>query len=441
MLDYIAIIGAGESGIGAALLAKKKGERIFVSDKDTINEKFRKELEINNIPFEEKGHSFEKLKNARLIIKSPGVSDHLEFIKKLKEQGSILISEIEYGFQYCNSNIIAITGSNGKTTTAGLVYHLLKNAGKDVAIGGNYGKSFCRLLCAQQKDIYVLELSSFQLDGIADFQANTGILLNISADHLDRYNNDFESYAKAKFRIMKNQSEEDLIIYNAGDRTIENYFKRSDILSRKIAIGEIRSDGKELSINSETIFDLSKCSLKGRHNWLNMMCAIHAGFEYGLSHTQIQSGLDSFRNEPHRMESVAIINGVEYINDSKATNVEAVWFALDTMEKPVIWIAGGLDKGNDYQMLFDMASKKIKSMICLGVDNARISKTFTPFIDNMVETDNMKEAIEYAITTADEGDLVLLSPACASFDLFDNYVHRGEEFKKAVWNNLRKNKK
>jgi UDP-N-acetylmuramoylalanine--D-glutamate ligase len=441
MNNVIAIIGAGESGIGAALLARKNGEKVFVSDGGSIKEEFKKELDINKIPFEEKGHSFEKLANARLIIKSPGVGDHLELIKRLKEQGSILISEIEYGYRYCKSEIIAITGSNGKTTTTGIIYHLLKNAGKNVAVGGNYGKSFCRLLCEEEKEIYVLELSSFQLDGIIDFKANTGILLNISADHLDRYNYDFELYAKSKFRIMENQTKEDLMIYNSSDHTIRKYIEAGNCHSKKIAIGEIESDGKELSINSKMIFDLSKCSLKGRHNWLNISSAIHAVFKYGLSTSQIQNGLNSFKNEPHRLEIIANINGVEYINDSKATNVEAVWYALDAIEKPIVWIAGGTDKGNNYESLFDLVSKKVKTLVCLGADNEKISNAFTPFIKNIEKTSNMEDAIQIANRRATSGDAILLSPACASFDLFNNYIHRGDSFRNSVWKYLRNNKR
>jgi len=428
----VVILGGGESGVGAALLAKKKGFEVWVSDKGKIKDQFKTELEKSNIPYEELQHTEEKIFDATEVIKSPGIPDKVPLIKALKKQGIPVISEIEFAAKYTNATIIGITGSNGKTTTTKLTYHLLKTAGYDVAVGGNIGYSFARLLAEGNHAYYVLELSSFQLDGILDFHPNVSVLLNITPDHLDRYEYKMENYIHSKFRIIQNQKGKDLFIYNGFDKNIETYLQGKQLGIKEIPVKNVFHTKNQLTVGVSE-FDTTKCSLKGQHNMFNATCAIHVAKAVGVEHKFIQQGLDTFVNAPHRLESVATIDGIEYINDSKATNVDAVFFALSAMEKPVIWVVGGVDKGNDYNAIESLVLEKVKAIVCLGVDNTPIIEAFLGKIEIIEETQNCKEAIKVSQQYAHVGDVVLLSPACASFDLFKNYIDRGDQFKAAVF--------
>jgi len=429
----IVILGAGESGVGAALLAKQNNHEVFVSDRGAIKDKYKQELIENNIPFEENKHSEKKIFDASEIIKSPGIPDKVDLIQRLKKSGIPVISEIEYAYKHTNATLVAITGSNGKTTTTNLTYHLLKTANLDVAVGGNVGYSFARLLTENLHRIYVLELSSFQLDGIVNFRPDIAILLNITPDHLDRYDYKMENYVASKFRIILNQQAEDHFIFNNQDENILSFFKNEKPKANLLEVNGVKVNEDQLIVN-EFAFDLSKCSLKGKHNRFNATCAIKAALQLGVSKQDIQKGLNSFINAPHRLESVCTTNGVEYINDSKATNVDAVYYALDAMAKPIVWIVGGVDKGNDYGPIMDLVESKVKAIVCLGVDNSKILETFSPFVKIIEETKSTKTAIEIATTYAENGDVILLSPACASFDLFKNYEDRGDQFRAAARN-------
>jgi UDP-N-acetylmuramoylalanine--D-glutamate ligase len=427
----VVILGAGESGVGAALLAKQLKYEVFVSDKGPIKEKYKQELIENNIPFEENKHSEKKIFEASEIIKSPGIPDKVDLIHRLKDAGIPVISEIEFASKHTNATIVAITGSNGKTTTTNLTYHLLKSAKLDVAVGGNVGYSFARLLTEKLCQYYVLELSSFQLDGIKAFRPDISVLLNISPDHLDRYDYKMENYIASKFRVMMNQHAENHFIFNAKDENILSFLKNGKPEVNLIAVNDVEIEETELIVNQFS-FDLSKCSLKGKHNMFNATCAIKTAILLGVGKEAIQQGLNSFENAPHRLESVVITNGVEYINDSKATNVDAVYYALDAMTKPIVWIVGGVDKGNDYDPILGLVESKVKAIICLGVDNTKILEVFTPIVKNIEEVKSAKEAVGIASTYAESGDVVLLSPACASFDLFKNYEDRGDQFRSAA---------
>ncbi|GLR15769.1 UDP-N-acetylmuramoyl-L-alanine--D-glutamate ligase [Portibacter lacus] len=420
--ESVAIIGGGESGVGAAILAKSKGKEVFLSEYGKLTDRYKAELEAHNVPYEEGGHSIEKLKEFELVVKSPGVADQTKVIKGLNDYKVPIISEIEFGFYYTEVGIIGITGSNGKTTTTGLIYHLLKEAGVHAQVGGNIGKSFARLVYEDEPcEVYVLELSSFQLDGIKDFRPDIAVLLNITPDHLDRYDYDFENYVKSKWRIAMNQTSEDLLVYNA-DLALRNNEPRS------IAIGEEEIKNNQLSTESGKIFDTTNTTLKGKHNRFNALCAIQVVERFGLSDADIQKGLETFVNEAHRLQVVAIKNGVTYINDSKATNVDAVFYALDAMEGNVVWIVGGTDKGNDYEPILKLVNDKVVKKIYLGIDNTKLKEVF----GEGSEVESMKEAVKAASKSAKKGDVVLLSPACASFDLFKNYIDRGEQFIAAV---------
>lgn len=429
----VAVIGGGESGVGAAILAKKKGMIVFLSEFGTLNEKYKKEVIEYEIPFEEKGHSIDKLKEFDIIVKSPGVPDTVEIIQELSQNGKKIVSEIEFGFHFTKIPIIGITGSNGKTTTTGLVYHLLKEAGVKTLVGGNIGKSFARILAeAEECEVYVLEISSFQLDGIDEFRPSISILLNITPDHLDRYQYQFENYINSKLRIAKNQQKGDVFIYNGDDQSITKYFNFKDADFECVAVKKNQYKISLLLTDKGEKFDISNTNLKGRHNRFNALCAIHAVQRYGLNREQIMKGLQSFVNVPHRLEVVDTISGVEYINDSKATNVDAVYYALEAMEKPVVWIAGGTDKGNNYSPLMPLVREKVNHLICLGVDNEKLKSTFRDEFDYIFEAKSAEDAVRLAASLAFEEDVVLLSPACASFDLFKNYEDRGDQFKAAV---------
>lgn len=428
----VVILGAGESGVGAALLAKKKGYPVFVSDKGPIKEAYKIELKENNIAFEEGQHSLESIYKAAVVIKSPGIPDHIDLIRDLKAKGIAVISEIEFAAKHTDSVTIGITGSNGKTTTTNLTYHLLRTAGLDVGIGGNVGQSFARLVASQKRDYYVLELSSFQLDGIVDYRPDIAILLNISPDHLDRYEYKMENYIRSKFRITLNQQPGDLFIYNEENAYMQDYLNQHPPTARTMSVGAPNYDGQYLTINSMLRFDLSHSSLYGPHNRFNAHCAILAARQLGANREAIQQGLDSFANAPHRMEEITTIKGVSYINDSKATNVDAVYYALLSMEQPIIWVAGGQDKGNDYEPIKALVAEKVRAIVCLGLDNSTLLETFGPLVSTIVETRSCPAAVEAASQLAQPGEVVLLSPACASFDLFENFARRGELFKEAV---------
>lgn len=428
-MKNIGIIGGGESGIGAALLAKKLGMQVFVSDAGQLAAHYRQELTDHNIPFEEGGHHIQKLLVTELVIKSPGVPDTAPVISALKQNNHRIVSEIEFGFLHYSGLTIAITGSNGKTTTSGLLYHLLRTAGLNAALGGNYGRSFARILAEDNPDIMVLEISSFQLDDVVSFRPHIAILLNITPDHLDRYAYNMDNYAGAKFRIAMNQLEGDYLIYNAEDPEILSRipYLGGKAQKRAVAATEMVS-GIPVADGSGTF----KLSLQGRHNLFNAACCVEACRIMGVSEAFIAEGLCTFVNLPHRLESCGTIGGIEFINDSKATNVDSVYYALEAMDRPVVWIAGGTDKGNDYAPLFKLAEAKIKALICLGLDNETLKHSFSSHIPVIVETTKVSEAVELGLKLGSPGDVVLLSPACASFDLFKNYMDRGDQFRSAV---------
>ncbi len=437
----IAILGGGESGVGAALLAKKKGFDVFVSDKSKIEKKYKNVLLNNKIKWEENKHSEAEILSAKEIIKSPGIPDNIEIIKKVKKLKIPVISEIEFAGRFTNAKKICITGSNGKTTTAKLIYHILKNAGMDVCLAGNIGDSFAAQLAVKDYDIFVLEISSFQLDNMFDFKADIAVLLNITPDHLDRYDNDFGKYKNSKLKIIQNQTKEDCFIYNADDEVILE--KISDInalcypfsYKTETEKGAFIKDNKIIIKTNKKEFSMSltELALRGKHNTYNSMASGITARLLDIRKVIIKESLSNFKNVEHRLESVSSIRGVEFFNDSKATNINATWFALESMTKPVIWIAGGMDKGNDYSELQDLVNKKVKTIICLGVDNNAIINSFKNNNINIIETQSMKKAVEAAYRLGSPGDAVLLSPACASFDLFDNYEDRGSQFKQAVY--------
>ena len=428
--NEIVILGAGESGIGAALLAISLKENVFVSDAGLIKEKYKSELINNGIDFEESGHNFDRLIEAKIAIVSPGIPDSAKPLKVLLEKGIEVISEIEYGYRNTDATIIAITGSNGKTTTTGLIHNIMINAKYNVAVGGNYGVSMCRILSNRKPKYLVLELSSFQLERVVDFRAHIAILLNITPDHLDRYQNDINLYGNAKFNIVNNQIEKDIVIYNGDDNYIQNNLNARILPStRRICLSTKDYIQGLASYDANLVF---KTSLKGIHNLFNASCAIAACRELGLSEQQIASGLETFSNMSHRMESVAVLNGVQYINDSKATNVDAVYYALEAMNGPIVWIAGGVDKGNDYSVIKKLVKDKVKALICLTKFPKLLTKPFGELIDDITITEDINEAVLLATIKSQKGDTVLFSPACASFDLFKNYEDRGDQFKNEV---------
>lgn len=428
----LVILGGGESGVGAAMLAKQKGYEVFVSDKSHIADKYIQELEAVGIAFESGQHSEALILNANEVIKSPGIPEKAPIIQAIKAKGIPVIGEIEFASRYTQSILIGITGSNGKTTTTQLTYHLLKSH-LNVAMGGNIGKSLARLIATEPSyEYYVLELSSFQLDNILEFRPQIAVLLNITPDHLDRYNYQMSEYVAAKFRITMNQRAEDIFIHHATDPEINNYLEIHATNARPIAIEPpVLNAENELLLHGDT-WKWENVGLKGRHNLFNAACSITVAKSLNVPNDKIQAALESFENVPHRLETVATIAGVEYINDSKATNVDAVWYALDAMVKPVIWIVGGTDKGNDYSPLFSLVQSKVKAIVCLGADNQKLLETFGPMIKDITESNSAADAVHKAWQRASEGDVVLLSPACASFDLFKNYEDRGDQFKAAV---------
>jgi UDP-N-acetylmuramoylalanine--D-glutamate ligase len=426
-----AILGAGESGRGAALLAKKLGHDIWLSEKGSLNEQARQELLTNAIPFEEGEHSMEQLLRADQVIKSPGIPDQLPMIQQIRAKGIPVISEIEFAGRHTDAELVAITGTNGKTTTTLLTYHLLREAGREVVLGGNVGRSFARLVAGGDFPLAVLELSSFQLDGIVHFRSRVAALLNITPDHLDRYDYELANYIAAKFRITMNQGPEDLFFYWQEDDNIRSYLHRREGRARLRPLSSGQMQGKLIQVDGQQL-SLEGSALYGRHNAMNALFAAYMARALGITPEQVQRDLQTFRNHPHRMERVAVWQEVEYINDSKATNVDAAYYALEAMQRPVIWIAGGTDKGNDYSALLPLVRRKVKALVCLGADNSKIKAAFEGEVPQLTETTNAADAVAAAQQYAEPGDVVLLAPACASFDLFNNYEDRGDQFRRAV---------
>ena len=445
MVKRIVILGSGESGTGAAMLAKKQGFDVFVSDKGLIPDNFKQELNTIGVSFEEGHHTTELILNADEIIKSPGIPDDNSLLIEARQKGIAIINELEFAARYTKAKIIGITGTNGKTTTTKLVYHLLKNAGLDVAVGGNIGISLARLLTERDYQYLVLEISSFQLDNMYNFKADISVLCNITADHLDRYQYNLQNYVDAKFRITQNQTDKDVFIYCAEDELTMNNISKHIINAKQIpfaydkdlAIGAHVKNGQIISnittenLNPFTMY-INELALKGRHNAYNSMAAAIIGQVLNIRKESIRESLISFQHVEHRLESVTTSGGIEYINDSKATNVNSTWYALESMEKPTVWIAGGVDKGNDYSLLKEMVKEKVRIIVCLGLDNRKLHEAFGADVDMIINTTSMSEAVHVAKQMAKKGEAVLLSPACASFDLFKNYEDRGRQFKKAV---------
>ncbi|MBK7109177.1 MAG: UDP-N-acetylmuramoyl-L-alanine--D-glutamate ligase [Chitinophagales bacterium] len=439
----IVILGGGESGVGAAKLAQQKGYDVFLSDKGKLAEKYKVELQLHHIAFEEGMHTEDKILNADEIIKSPGVPDKAAIIQKAIAQNISLTGELEFGYRYCNGTIIAITGTNGKTTTTSLTYHMMKKAGLDVAMGGNIGKSFAGLIAEKSNAYYVLEVSSFQLDDIKTFKPFISVLLNITPDHLDRYDYKYENYIASKFRITLNQNASDYFIYCADDAVINQHLNAFPIHSKQLAFtlqhatdkaAWIKDNNIILQLNNQktTLMTINELALQGKHNIYNTMAAGIAGHVLQLKKETIRESMMDFTGLEHRLEFVAKIHGMNFINDSKATNVNSTWYALESMTEPVIWIAGGVDKGNDYEMLVSLVKQKVKAIVCMGADNRKLQEAFSKHVDVMMNTTGMDEAVEMAYRLGATGDAVLLSPACASFDLFENYEDRGNQFKLKV---------
>lgn len=438
---HIAILGAGESGIGAARLAQHKGWSVFVSDFGTIKPKFKQELTENNIDFEEGKHTESKILNATLIVKSPGITPTAQIIQKAKKQGIKIISEIEFAGYYTKAKMICITGSNGKTTTALLTHHVLKKGGLNVGLAGNIGQSLAKQVIRNQHDIYVLELSSFQLDDMHEFKADIAVLLNVTPDHLDRYDYSMDNYANSKFRIIQNLNKADWFIYNLDDPIINEKIKKSNCmaqlapfsLKQKVVQGGYAND-KQITITIKNQFSMSihDLALKGKHNTQNSLVAGISAKLLDIRKETIRESLADFTNVEHRLEFVAKVHGIEFINDSKATNVNSTWFALESMDKPTVWIVGGVDKGNNYEELAALVTDKVKAIICLGKDNSKIVEAFAGKIETIVETQSIREAVAYGYRFAKKDETVLLSPCCASFDLFESYEDRGSQFKEAV---------
>jgi UDP-N-acetylmuramoylalanine--D-glutamate ligase len=440
----IVILGAGESGTGSAILAKKQGFRVFVSDKSQIKPKYKEILEKADIRFEEGAHNEDEILSATEVIKSPGIPENTPIVLKLKEKGVPVISEIEFAGRYTDAVKICITGSNGKTTTTNLIWHMLNKAGKKVALTGNVGNSFAMAVADGGFDYYVIELSSFQLDGMFDFKADIAILLNITPDHLDRYGYQLQNYVDSKFRVTRNQTKSDFLIYWAEDPIIKAELSKKVFGMTLLPFSADRKENMAAFIeNDELVIDyqhktnlmtIHDLALKGRHNTYNSMAAAIAGKVLNIRKDVIRESLADFQGVEHRLEPVITVCGINFINDSKATNVNSTWYALECMETDVVWIAGGIDKGNDYTELFQLVKKKVKAVVCMGKDNKKIVEAFRDKVPTVVETSSMEEAVRTSYYLAAKGDTVLLSPSCASFDLFNNYEDRGRQFKNAVRN-------
>jgi UDP-N-acetylmuramoylalanine--D-glutamate ligase len=443
MKHRLVILGSGESGVGAALLGKQKGYEVFVSDAGMLKENYKKELIDNGIEFEEGKHTEEKILNASEVVKSPGIPEKNEMVKKIRAKGIEVISEIELAYRFKgDSKIIAITGSNGKSTTTSLVYHICDKAGLSCALVGNIGYSFAKQIAEAPKDWYVAEISSFQLDDIKTFRPDVAVLLNITEDHLDRYDYKFENYINSKFKIIENQTPNDYFIYCDDDEVIKQKLETLTIHTNPLPFsmkheikkgGYIKGDQMMLRIQEERVsMSIYDFALKGSHNASNTMAACIAATTVGIRKEKIRDAVKDFQSLEHRMEFVATVRGVEFINDSKATNVNSTWFALESMTKPTILILGGTDKGNDYTLIADLVKDKVKAIVCMGVDNKKIVAAFKNIVPSIIETASAKDCVEACFKVAAKGDTVLLSPACASFDLFKNYEDRGKQFKEAV---------
>ncbi len=443
-MKRLVILGGGESGVGTAVLAQKKGFEVFLSDKGKLKDKYKDVLSKYGIKWEEEKHSEDLILNADEVVKSPGIPDKADLIKALVKKGIPVISEIEFAGRYTNAKKICITGSNGKTTTTLLTYHMMQKAGLNVGLAGNVGKSFAMQVAENDFDFYVLELSSFQLDGMFEFKADIAILLNITPDHLDRYDYKLENYADSKFRIIQNQTELDAFIYCIDDEVTMNTIKTKNVkakqypisIKQELEIGAYLKENNQLIINTNNtnplFMTIQELALQGKHNIYNSMAAGVTGKLVEIRKETIRESLSDFHNIDHRLELVGNVHGIEFINDSKATNVNSTWYALESMNNPVILILGGVDKGNDYSMLTDLVKSKVKAIICLGTDNKKIIKAFGGLVETILEAKSAKEAVAQSYKIGKKGDTVLLSPACASFDMFENYEDRGTQFKQAV---------
>ena len=444
MEQRLVILGGGESGVGTAILGKKKGYDVFVSDFGKIKNNYKEVLGLHGIKWEEEKHTEDLILNADVVMKSPGIPDKSPMVKKIFEKGIKVISEIEFAIQYTKALTVGITGSNGKTTTTMLTYHLLKQGGINVGLAGNIGKSFAWQVADDKHDVYVLELSSFQLDGIIDYKPHIAIITNISPDHLDRYDYDYGKYIAAKFRITENQTEEDFLIYDADDEAITNWLKMNKTKAQLVPFSMTKTfengafateENINININNKKfVMPQDKLALEGKHNVKNAMAATTVAQLLRIRKSTIRESLSDFQGVEHRLEKVLKIQNVQYINDSKATNVNAAFYALDSMNTPTVWIVGGVDKGNDYAELMPLVREKVKAIICLGIDNKKIIDAFGDVVDEMIEANNMVDAVKLAQRMSEKGDTVLLSPACASFDLFESYEDRGRQFKQAVQN-------
>lgn len=440
----LVILGGGESGVGTAILGKKKGYDVFVSDFGKIKDNYKEVLALNKLDWEEAQHTEEKILNADVVMKSPGIPDKSPIVKKLKEKGIPVISEMEFAFPYTNVQTIGITGSNGKTTTTMLTHHLIKQGGLNMGIGGNIGKSFAWQVAEGKYEGYVLEISSFQLDGIVNYRPHIAVINNISPDHLDRYDYKYELYIAAKFRITMNQTEDDFLVYDADDEIISKWLEQNKTRAVKVpfSLTKVLEEGiyiKDNTIvsnitNDQFTMPINELSLEGKHNVKNAMAATAVAQLMKIRKDTIRESLSNFQGVEHRLEKVLKIQNVQYINDSKATNTNATFFALDSMTTPTVWIVGGVDKGNDYDELMPLVREKVKAIVCLGVDNQKIINAFGNVVDVITETTSMAEAVKMCQKLAEKGDTVLLSPACASFDLFESYEDRGKQFKAAVQN-------
>ena len=447
----IVVLGGGISGYGSAILAKKEGFDVFLSDAGKISDLYRQRLEQWEVEYEQGGHTMEKILSATEVIKSPGIPDKAPVVVAIREKGIPVISEMEFAARYMGkAKTICITGSNGKTTTTSLIYKILADAGFDVALGGNIGESFAYSVATKEYDWYVLELSSFQLDGMFDFRANVAVLMNITPDHLDRYNYCFQNYVDSKMRITRNQKSNDCFIYSADDEVIMKELEKHPLRSRELpfmARTAMASGAGDASLvgniftarvgNTEVEIDTNKMQIKGLHNAYDAMAAALAALAAGVAPERVVESIYDFSPVEHRLEPVAEVGGVLYINDSKATNVDSVWYALESMTRPTVWIAGGTDKGNDYSPLFDFAKNKVHTLVCMGLDNSKLERDFKDIIPTIISTDSLDSAMRAAVEAAKSGDAVLLSPACASFDLFKNYCQRGELFKEWVKQNVK----
>jgi len=442
MAERIVILGAGESGVGAAMLALSKGYDVFVSDSGSIKSRYKSELTSLNVTFEEGTHSWDQLRTATEVIKSPGIPDSAPIVKQFIEQGTPIISEIEFASRFTNATIVGITGSNGKSTTTALTHHIFTKDGRDACLAGNIGRSFARELSISDHDYFVLELSSFQLDGIQSFRPHVAVIVNITPDHLDRYEKKFDNYIASKFRITMNQTQDDRFIYCEDDEATTGWMGKHPVRANELGFS-IKKKLKEGAWLEDSLVHINvhqksmtmqgeQLALVGKHNLYNSMAAGIAARVLDLKKESVREALMDFKGLEHRLERVVKVKGVEFINDSKATNVNSAWYALESTQRPIIWIAGGTDKGNDYEVLKPLVKEKVKAIVCLGIDNTRIHDAFGKLVDVIVNTQSMPECVQVCYRLANPGDIVLLSPACASFDLFENYEDRGRQFKEAV---------